>query len=475
MNYDQDALARMYNNAGKLEKQKIEQTYKLGKEEIKARLKIASQSSKDTRFGIEQERDAARERVEQARQEMLRIGIPQMEINRFVAESTAEIARQELGLRREIFLAESGLARDQLAKDIREMEQIGIPRVEIERYAAEKQAELGQLEYTLKRDAFVEEQRQYGIDFEEARRQYDTTHAEEARQFNVGASGYLQTGGTLSQPEQARMNQIQARDDELRAAGQPGVGGDDLLELQRYQTQLSSGGGQQRTLEGQELDRQYALDVMQFGADEAERRRQYALSVSKFGAELASTPDTFYQSRRFQGVDVPRLLGGAGAATQDVQGGPTPGVATMGAYLGGQDPYGGGGGPSWAGTSYPAGTTSPYGGSAAGAAQPAAPGTLGLPGTPEDDRAKQVGRLASLSPPSPYDGLNEQDTSTLRLMESIYKQGGQSIAGGEYERLKSSGRLGYLQSAGRLLGYDPKEMESQYQSYRPAQGSAMGG
>jgi hypothetical protein len=71
--------------------------------------------------------------------------------------------------------------------------------------------------------------------------------------------------------------------------------------------------------------------------------------------------------------------------------------------------------------------------------------------------------------------LNEQDTSTLRLMESIYKQGGQSIAGGEYERLKSSGRLGYLQSAGRLLGYDPKEMESQYQSYRPAQGSAMGG
>jgi hypothetical protein len=474
MNYDQDALARMYNSAGKLQATQIKNQYKLGKDEIKARLKIASQSSKDTRYGIEQERDAARERVAQMREEMERIGIPQMEINRFVAESTAYIAREELGLKREIFLAESGLARDQLAKDIREMEEIGIPRVEIERYAAEKQAELGQLEYTLKRDAFVEEQRQFGVNFEEARRQYDTTHAEEARQFNVttgeaarqfnvGASGYMEQGGTLTAAEQARMADLETA--QRLGTATPG----DLDQLYRYRDVLSGvagvagGGGRQNTLARDE-----------FQQTQLEQARRYGLDVAQFGATLASTPDTYFQARRFQGLDVPRLLGGAGAATTGPTGGPTPGVATMGAYLSGQDPYAqaGGAAPSGAGPSYPAGTTSPYGGPQAGAAQPAPPGTLGMPGTPEDDRYKQIQQIAKVSPPSPFDGLNEQDSNTLGLMAAIYKRGGQGIAGGEYERLAASGRLGYLQSAGRVLGYDPKELESQYQSYRPAQQSA---
>jgi hypothetical protein len=446
---DYDALARMYDSAGALQAKQIGNQYKLGKEEIKARLKIASQSSKDTRFGIEQERDAARERVEQARAEMERIGIPDMEIRRFVAESTAEIARQELGLKREIFLAESGLARDQLAKDIREMEEIGIPRVEIERYAAEKAAELGQLEYGLKRDAFVEQQRQYGIDFAEARRQFDTAHAEEARQFNVGASGYMQTGGQLAQPEQARMNQIQARDDELRAAGGPGVGGNDLLELQRYQQTLATGGGEQRTLQGQELDRQYALDVQRFGADEAERRRRYGLDVAKLGTELSQTPDQYFAARRFQGMDVPRLLGGAGAPTLSVYGGPTPQIATMQARLSGQDP---------------ASVGAPMAGSG--------PGSVGLPGTPEDDRQKQLAAIAKASPPSPYDGLDDSDSATLRLMESIYKKGFNQIPGGELERLQASGRMGFLTSAGKLLGYSPEQEIANYQAYRPTQGQA---
>lgn len=499
MNYDSDALARMYDSAGALQAKQIGNQYKLGKEEIKARLKIAAQSSKDTRYGIEMERDAARERVEQARAEMERIGIPQMEINRFVAESNAEIAKAELGLKREIFLEESGLKRAQLAKDVREMEEVGIPRVDIERYVAQSQA-----------TGYVPQ---------------------------LGA-----TRGQLTAQQEARLGQIQARDAQLKAAGQPGIGAESpaseqemyqLLDMQSGLAQnpetgtgpgAPGGAGQQRTLEGQELDRRYGLDV------------------AKFGAELASTPDTYFQARRFQGVDVPRLMGGAGAATSEPMGGPTPGVATMGAYLSGQDPYGqagAGGGP------YPSyldprqraqfdamppdqraqylaqGTDSggenmryalgtPYGGSKAaptggiynpatdptpgggawaqggGAGMEAGPyqagpagvgvgqgnENLGMPGTGYDDRYKQVQQIAKTSPPSPYDGLNESDTATLRLMESIYKKGGQSVAGGEYERLGASGRLGYMKSAGRLLGYDPAEFEATYKAYRPAQGDA---
>ena len=323
---DMSALAGMYESAGALQAKKIGNDYKLGKEEIAARLKIAGMQSKDTRYGIEMERQTAIENLALAREEMERIGIPEMEIKRYVAEKTYEIAQAEMDVKRQAL------------------------------------------------------------------------------------SGWIP--GAEGQPDTA-------------------------------------------TLEREELTRRYGFDVAQFGA------------------QLGSTPDTYFQARRFQGADVPRLLGGSallqGSGTQMAHptagpaGAPTPGVATMGSYLSGQDPY-----------------ASPYGGQApnyaaatpGGAPAPAAPGTLGMSGTPEDDRAKQIAGIAKVAPPSPYDGLNEQDTATLKLMESIYKQGGGQVAGGELERLKASGRYGFLASAGRLLGYSPEEFEATYQAYRPAQGSA---
>jgi hypothetical protein len=124
-------------------------------------------------------------------------------------------------------------------------------------------------------------------------------------------------------------------------------------------------------------------------------------------------------------------------------------------------------------------TASVYGGPAVSAtvgpqgyyAQPQ-PSSAASPYPSQDPRQKQAAALVKALPPSPYDGLNDQDAAALHGMEAIYKGGGQQIAGGEYERLKASGRLGFMQSAGKLLGYDPKELESQYQSYRPAQGSS---
>jgi hypothetical protein len=90
---------------------------------------------------------------------------------------------------------------------------------------------------------------------------------------------------------------------------------------------------------------------------------------------------------------------------------------------------------------------------------------------PNDPRTKQVAQIAKASPPSVYDGLNEQDQNTLKLMESIYKRGGQGVAGGELERMGTA-QKGFMSSAGRLLGYDPEDFQRQYQMYRPSQGSS---
>lgn len=360
---DLAALSGMYENAGALQKQEIEQRYKLGKAQIAANMKIAQMESKDKRYGIEAVREVGLKNIEQARLEMERIGIPEMEIKRFVAEKTYEVALAELALKREVDVAGlTGMYEGNPTMAAREMEN------------------------------------QLGLDQGALTGVYHQTYR--GGSGDIGGYGYNDA------------NSFRMAQDLARKAG------------------TYTG---ERTLAGQAHD----------------------LEVAKFGAQLASTPDTYFQARRFQGMDAPRLLGGAGAQTSGPTGGPTPGVATMGSYLSGADPYG-----------------TPYGGPSAGAAAPAAPGTLGTPGTPEDDRAKQVAKLASVSPPSPYDGLDDQDTATLKLMESIYQKGGQAIAGGEYERLKASGKVGFLNSAGRLLGYDPAELESSYNAYRPAQGAA---
>jgi hypothetical protein len=90
---------------------------------------------------------------------------------------------------------------------------------------------------------------------------------------------------------------------------------------------------------------------------------------------------------------------------------------------------------------------------------------------PNDPRTKQVAQIAKASPPSVFDGLNEQDQNTLKLMESIYKRGGAGIQGGEPERMGTA-QQGFMKSAGALLGYDYNDLMQSYKSYRPAQGAA---
>jgi hypothetical protein len=384
------ALAGMYENAGALQQREIENRYKLGRDQIANAYKIAKMESGDRRAALEATREYQRGQLEMAR---------------------------------------------------RELEELGIPRVQIERYVAEKNYEIAQGELAYKREALAEDIRQY----------------EKTYGLQEGAlTGYLNGLPTL------------AREQWMASHGLAEAG-------------VTGYYGEKPTLEREQM-----------GLEEAERQRRYALDVAQYGTELASQPDRYFQARRFQAMEAPRLLGGAGAGGAAPEGGPTPQIQTMGALLSGQDPatvmresaagvsgaqYGGPaastggwtrddqGQPVWT----PGGGTPRPGGPVIGSTDPRLAASGG--GETGDERYKQIAQIAKASPPSPYDGLDEQDAATLKLMENVYKKGGQAIAGGEWERMGKAGQ-GFIGSAGRLLGYDPADLERTYQAYRPAQGSS---
>jgi hypothetical protein len=522
-----------YEAQGEIQKQEIASRYKLGKAQIAGNYKIAMLQNGVSQQTDENTREYQRGLLAQAAAEMQNIGIPELAVKKFIAETNAEIARGELQIK-------------------------------------QGAAQLEQQKFGLSQQQFEEQKRQFAQSFgiEEAgvTGTYGgaptlaaRTQEEQLAQGWAGMSGYLPGG------QQTLAGQAQQFNQGISAAGLTGT----------Y-------GGQQ-TLAG----RQQALDEAERQRVEAERQRQYALSVGQFGAQLASTPDRYFQARRFAALDAPRLLG-QDTSGASVEGGPTPQIGTMGAYLTGADPaagyvpapafgsYGaqpppGGYPPGYgpenydpygqraAGGALPAGGAyqppaggyppgygpenyDPYGQRAAGVPVSGGPaytttyggptgsapayggispsGTSGrgadtagadvlsggrvsqvegggygyssapslaasaandmrasggygagsAPGT--DPRTRQLAQIAKASPPSPYDGLSESDSATLRLMESIYKRGGAGIQGGELERLKASGNYGFLQSAGSLLGYDPNQLAYDYNRYRPAQGSA---
>lgn len=333
----QAALERMFESTGALQLREIEDRYKLGKAQLQNTFKIAAMDSRDRRAALEATREDSRARIALAREELERLGIPRLELDRWTAEKNYEIAREELGFKRE----ELGFRREELG---------------------------------------------------ESARQFDLSTAEGRRQFNES--------------------------------------------LAQRQAEF-----------GAEL-----------GQRESEFGRTYGLNVAQLGAELGAQPDRYFQARRFQALDAPMLLGQQAGQPAQGYGGPTPQIATLGARLSGQDP------------------------AVTGARQPGQEPSMELLGQMDagpdqvmgtaDDRPKQIAQIAKASPPSPYDGMDEQDAATLRLIESVYKKGGRQAPRGSLERVVAAGREGVFKSGGTFLGYDPAEYAAEYNAYRPTQGQA---
>ena len=271
---------KAYEAGGEIAKQQIANQYKMTTAQIAGNYKIALLQNGISQQTVEQTREYQRGLLAQAAAEMEKVSIPQVQIQKFVAETNAEIAKGELAVKQ-------GLA------------------------------QLEQQKFGLSQQQFAEAQQEF------------------VKNFGVQEAGV--TGTYNGAPTLAA--QGQQFNQGVAAAGLTGF----------Y--------GGAPTLQG----RQQALD-------EAERQRQYALSVGQLGAQLASTPDRYFQARRFAALDAPRLLGQDTSGVA-FNGAPSSSVGQLGAYLTGADPSQGYVPPPTFG-SY--GAPQPGYGSAAGGANPMA-------------------------------------------------------------------------------------------------------
>jgi hypothetical protein len=456
---DLAGLSGMFDSAGALQAKDIANKYKLGTAQIKNSYKIAQMESKDRRAAIEAETQMNRDRIAQARAEMEQIGIPQMLINKFVAEKNAEIAQEDLDLKKLVAAQDYGLKVGELTGEFG-----GAPTQAAKEFAARMGIDEGTLTGmyngmpTLAKQQFEEQARQFGqtfgLDVAKFKAQLASTPDTyfQSQQFNANDLPRL-LGGTQGGPGQV-------------GAPTPGV------STMGAALQFGQGGPYQSPAavrdpnmlqEGGALNAQQDM-LMGEGGPNAQYRR----GVDPGGDAPMSWGTQGGPSRSYGGSSV--NLSGVGRAPQ---GGPQAddGFSRYAMQFGVPDNAQAAQAQmqrlraQW--DAMPAEQKAPF---APPPSSKPTPSTAGL--QTGDDRARQIAQVAKASPPSPYDGLNEQDTASLKLMESIYKKGFQGLPRGELERLQASGRMGFLKSAGNILGYSPEQAISQYQAYAPTQGAA---
>jgi len=595
------ALTGMYENAGALQAKQVAQKYKLDKASLDQQMKIALMESGDKRAAIEATREYQRGQLEQARQELERLGIPKLQLDQFVAQSNQQIALGELQVKQYLAQSDTAYKQGTLQQARDEMLQIGIPKVMVDRYVAEANAAYQRGELGLKAD----EMRAIGIP-DMLTRRYSAEAQSAYQQGQLGLTAQQQQQQAIEQQRRYAL-------DVARYGNELAQTPDHYFQAQRFAAQAPRLLGLQGTA-GPEGGPTPGINQMgnllaQATEGMANQASPYQLpnfpTMTPYTApQLSGMPDfptmpgytppplgalPSFPTGGFAPVNLPTApwqypstgVGGmpapgggtapggegvtpGGGAAPGQGGVPGGGVPDMRLHImggAGQDAgldygdqmmYAGGGGgfdesgggqssawypqsyaPSYGGGQgyggYPeSGGPSTYGGPSAGAYPTYAPPTqhaqgpsaaapdlsalapdeqsrynqimarraqlraAGQPDSPDDlaelqryqarinagsgfgsndPRMKQISQIAKASPPSPFDGLNESDSATLRLLESVYKKGFNQIQRGELERMGPSS-LGFLKSAGSLLGYDPDEEIRRYQSYAPTQGAA---
>jgi len=517
----QDLLQQMYDAGNGIKLKELEQQFQLGQDQINNSYKEALLRSGDTRAATEEAREYHRGQLAQMKDEMERIGIPDMLIRKYTAEKNYEIASGELGLKRDMF-AQSV---EQFAKQfgLNEAEVTGFysgnPTLARQAQEAADARSAGQLTGyfggapTLARQQFeadaAERDRRFGLDvakygtdlasqpdtYFQARRFQandlprllgqtpgDQAGVPEAPTSQVGQMGTLLSQGypasTVPVPYQPIPGPV--LDPSLGTApggagpieGPPGGTATPLDTNSAYYRQLQEG------IASGQITQQQAAEYWAAATNPQGQAPPPGTAPYQPGGGAVEPGGGGY----FTGTK-PNLGGGetgTGAligGTPDQQqyhissgssyGGPSVGYARPTANAGAA-PYGGpsmstrGTGYGYPRQGYPGSPGAPPGRTSWGPQQQAAP----------DPRIKQIAAIAKAVPPSPYDGLDEQDAASLRLMEQVYKRGGRNIQGGTLESM-SKANTGFLGSAGRLLGYDPNDLTHEYQAYRPAQSSGL--
>lgn len=457
-------LSAMYDSAGALQKSQIEKQYKLGKDQIANAYRIAQMESGDRAAALANQRQINQDNLAQARLEMERIGIPRLEIERYVAEKNYEMAQQELAFKREQFAADqaqklrefgiseaaiTGVYQGNPTMAARELEQkFGLQQGELTGYY-NGQATLGREQQEWSQGF---QQRQQALDEAERQRRYGLDVAQFGAQLASTPDQYFQAQRFFATDAPNLLGGGQGRTP-TTFTGTPTPG------IARMGSYLATGtpygapsGGEYGTEPWQMAEQRVAM-APRTGGEYSTTGTPYGgagVNPAAAGSTWANlTPEAQAALTAQNGGQVPAWAATEGDWTMAAQGGPIPGYAGQ---TTGTAPY------------MPTGDAGPYGTPKA-AYQPS-----GMP-TNGDPRAKQIAAISRAVPPSPYDGLSEQDSAALKLMESVYKAGGQALDAGTYGRLKASGQTGFMESAGRLLGYDPKQLDAQFQAYRPAQQS----
>jgi hypothetical protein len=368
MGIDPDDLGEAVEQRGEIELERIRKTYRLGQDDLKNRYQIASMESGDRRANIEMERERARADVELAREEMERIGIPSMEIDRFIALANKEIALGELSYKREA-----------LEEDRR---QFGLT-------LTEEQRQFNQ-EFGMDERKFGEDIRRFDTEFGEDARRYNQDFGEDVRRYNQDFGEDTRRFGLEFGEGQRQFNAQFGLDERKFAEDTRRYG----LEHALAEAGLTGMYNGLPTLEKQAFEE----GVRQFGLN-------YALEVADRGIELSKTSDTYFQAQRFAGMDLPRLMGGAAAGGPGPAGGPTAQITTLGARLGQSALPAGATGAGLPQTPVYGGATpsQPTFGAAPAPGQPGiaadGQGVVGSPTTPDDDRAKQVAQIVSAAIP----------------------------------------------------------------------------
>jgi hypothetical protein len=432
----------------------IETQNKISREEIAARLKIAEMQIGSTNTNAAAQIAVERERIEQSRQEMERLGVPRLELDKWKAQKDAELQSAALDLDKERLVFEKDKTaqqlefdkakwRDENANEVRKLDfdeksfdqnlqfererEAGRLGLDTQKYVSDKAEQDRRYAMDLQSQGFTQgiQQGQLALDVRKQtaqESQFAATHAEDARRFNA----------TIA--EDAR------KFDLTTAEG-------------RRQFDLTFGeGARQFDLTTAEGQRQY---------NESMAQRQYefgtntALDVAKTSAGMGGPGDWAAKLDFDEGVrntgDVPvfvqRLLnpnaGGGGSAT-----GPTPPSRTLAGVA-----------------ANIAGVPQSVVQQAGQQAQMRATGAA--PGSPEAS-AQQVAGLVRANPPSNGGGWNDRDLAILDQIEKIYAQPGKTTG---YEQM-SDDQKAFLEGGAKKRGGSRNTFETKYYQSRVGQGSA---
>jgi hypothetical protein len=292
--------------------------------------------------------------------------------------------------------------------------------------------ELEMQQFGLSREQFAESQRQFNVTSGNQAQQFGQTLGENQRQFNITSGNQASQFGQTLTEQQRQFNE--------NLATNRGQFGQTFGEGQR-QFNVTSG-----------------ETAREFNANNQLARQNLGLSYAKTATDYLSTPDTYFQARDFINMGQRAVDPGAGGIQPASGMGPTP--------------YGAGGAPTPKTTddfAVLAGYTQPgervYAGGTPGFSEQGGGAPAGVNDQAPDPRLKAAKGIFEALPPSQDAGLDDSDWAALQAAKALYSS---NLRPGTLQRMRP-GQQAMLASAGRRLGYDPQDFQTDYTRYQPGQ------